>query len=219
MLGEIVAREKLVKALYITKNIERAEKESQELLKLREDDEIAIWYMSKICRDKKDFNEEKQYLEKLIDISPLISQIKAQQRLQTVYKLIEKQEKEDELEKLVKENYTEETRQEFLSDLEKRFINGEIMLSNLNEVIEEAKKYPNFIQSLIFILDIKVKITDNLQDKIQGLEEYADTSYTLTPEEYDKILNEKQETREQIIKEEQIQSALDKYYEDQADGR
>ena len=175
--------------------------------------------MSKICRDKKDLNEEKQYLEKLIEVSPPVSQIKAQQRLQIVNNLIEKQEKKEELEKLVKEKYTEETRQEFLRDLEKRFINGEIMLSNLDEVIEEAKKYPNFIQSLIFILDIKVKITDNLQDKIQGLEGYVDTAYTLTPEEYDKILKEIQETREQITKEKQIKTALDKYYEDQADDR
>ena len=89
----------------------------------------------------------------------------------------------------------------------------------MDEVIEEAKKYPNFVQSLIYILDIKVKITENLQDKIQGLEGYVVTAYTLTPEEYDAILNEIQETREQIKKEEQIQSELDKFYEDQGDGR
>lgn len=208
-----------MKSLYITKNKEQAEEESQKLLQLRENDLIAIWYMSKICRDKKDLDGEKQYLEKIIEVSQEGTQIKAQKRLNTINKLIDKQQKEKQLEELLKENYTEERRQEFLSDLINRVIEGEITLSNLDEVIEEAKKYPNFVQSLIYILDIKVKMTDNLQDKIQGLEEYVDTAYTLTPEEYDTILNEINETREQIIKEKQIQSQIDEYYEGQGDDR
>lgn len=198
--------------MFITGNIEEAEQEAQELLQLNEKDEIAIWYMIRINRKRDDLYGEKQYLEKLIEVSPPISQIKAQQSLEKVKSLIDRQEIKAELEKAKQEAYTEEARQEFMEDVEKSFLEGNLILNNVSQTIEEAKKYPNFTQSLISILDMKAMMTGDLQDKIQGLEEYIDTAQTLTLEQYNKILDEIGRTREQDKKEKQIEKAINRKY-------
>lgn len=210
---EIVAREKLVKALFITGNMEESEQEAQDLLQLNEKDEMAIWYMSKINRKRNDLYGERQYLEKLIEVSPPISQIKAQQRLEKVKSLIDEEEMKAELEKAKQESYTEETRKEFLQEVEKGFVEGTLTLENMNQTIEEAKKYPNFMQSLISIFDIKAKMTGNLQDKINGLKEYLDTAQTLTPEQYSRLSNEIVQTREQEKKENEVERVINRKYE------
>ena len=210
---EILAREKLVKALFITKNKLEAEQEARDLLQINQNDEIALWYISKINRERKDLYGEKQCLEKLIEGSQPNTQIKAQKRLEEVKNLIERYETEQELEKARQESYTEETRQEFIENLKQEFLEGKINLDNISQKIAEAKKYPNFTQSLIQILDIKAKMTGNLQDKIHDLETYTETTQTLTPEQYNMILDEIAKTREQDKMEKQIEKAINRKYE------
>lgn len=210
---EILAREKLVKALFITKNTVRAEQEAQDLLQINQNDEIALWYMAKINRERKDLYGEKQYLERIIEGSQPDTHIKAQKRLEEVKNLIEKYEIEQELEKLKQETYTEEKRQEFIKNLKQEFLEGKITLYSINQKIAEAKKYPNFIQSFIQILDIKSKMTGSLQDKICDLKEFVDKTKILEPEQYNMILDEIAKTMEQDKIEKQIEKAINTKYE------
>ena len=60
------------------------------------------------------------------------------------------------------------------------------------------------------LLDIKSKITANKQDKIEELEKYIDNEYSVTPEEYDNILNEIAKTRREIREDNMIEEYLDK---------
>lgn len=207
---EIVAKEKLVKAQFILGEKEEAEQKANELLNVYGKDEIALWYLSKIEGDRGNLENEKGYLEKILSNSPEETQIKVQQRLERVKHLLENKKEEEQIKQGLKENYTEETRQEFIRQVRKDFIYGNLGVSEIEELIEEARKYPNFVKSLIVLLDIKSKITANKQDKIEELEKYIDNEYSVTPEEYDNILNEIAQTRREIREDNMIEEYLDK---------
>ena len=173
-------------------------------------DEIALWYLSKIEGDRGNLENEKGYLEKILSNSPEETQIKVQQRLERVKHLLENKKEEEQIKQGLKENYTEETRQEFIRQVRKDFIYGNLGVSEIEELIEEARKYPNFVKSLIVLLDIKSKITDDKQDKIDELESYIDGEFSITPEEYDDIQNEIIQTRREIREDNMIEEYLDK---------
>lgn len=215
---EIIAREKLIKALFITEQKEEAEEEIEELLNINENDEIGLWYLSKIQREKGDLDKEKESLEKIIAASPVGTQIKAQQRLEQVNSLIEEQKLQRQIEEGLKENYTEETRKEFIEKVQNDFIYGKVTKDNIDEIIEEARKYPNFNSSLIDLLDIKSKITGNRQEKIDELEKYVEEEYSITPEEYSNVLDVISETRNQIKDDQKIENYLDYKKQEENEG-
>lgn len=207
---EIIAKQKLLKSLFITGKIEEAEQIANTLLNDYGKDEIALWYLSKIQRERGNLEKEKGYLEEILSNSPEGTQIKVQQRLERVKHLLENQKEEEQLKKGLEENYTEETRQEFIEQARRDFIYGNIGLTEIEQLIQEARKYPNFVKSLIVLLDIKLKITDNKQDKIDELENYIDEEFSVTPEEYDNILNEIAQTRKEIKEDNIVEQYLDR---------
>lgn len=207
---EVIAKQKLVKALFVTGEIEEAEQNANELISVYGKDEIALWFLSKIEREKGNLEKEKEYLETILSNSPEGTQIKVQQRLERVKHLLENQKEEEQLKKGLEENYTEETRQEFIEQARRDFIYGNLGLTEIEQLIQEARKYPNFVKSLIVLLDIKSKITDNKQDKIDELENYIDDEFSVTPEEYDNILNEIAQTRKEIEEDNMIEQYLDR---------
>lgn len=206
---EIIAREKLVKALFITNQNEEAEQKIEELLEINENDEIGLWYLSKIQRESGNIEKEKECLEKILENSPKGSQIRIQQRLEKIKNIIEQQNEQKQIEEGLKENYTEETRQEFINTIYTKFLEGKITSENIDDIIEQAKKYPNFNNSIIILADIKSKITGNRQDKIDELDKYIDEEYSITPEEYANILDEISGTRRQIEEDKEIEQYLE----------
>lgn len=72
----------------------------------------------------------------------------------------------------------------------KEFISGKLSKDDLKETWDELKKYPDTTKGLIFILDLYSKATEDYTMPIKTLEMYSDEAYTLTPEEYNNILNE-----------------------------
>lgn len=207
---EIIAREKLVKSLYILGEIDKSMKVAEDLLEISENDEIALWYMAKMQRGNGNLEGEKQYLEKMIESSQPGTQTKAQQRLEKVKKQIEEKNKQKEQEMLAQENYTEDARKEFIENVEKEFYYGTITTDDIESKISEARKYPNFTRSIIELLDIKSKMNGDLEQKIEELEKYTDSEYSLTPEEYNDILDEISKTRKKIEEEKRIEAYLDK---------
>ena len=206
---EIIAREKLVKALFITNQNEEAEQKIEELFEINENDEIGLWYLSKIQRESGNIEKEKECLEKILENSPKGSQIRIQQRLEKIKNIIEQQNEQEQIEEGLKENYTEETRQQFINTIYTEFLDGKITTENIDDIIEQAKKYPNFNNSIIILSDIKSKITGNRQDKIDELDKYIDEEYSITPEEYANILDEISGTRRQIEEDKEIEQYLE----------
>lgn len=213
---EITAKEKLVKSLYITGELEGAEQRAKELLNVYDKDEIALWFLSKIERERGNLEKEKEYLEEILVNSPEGTQINVQKRLERVKCLIEKQKGKGQIKQGKKENYTEETRQEFIDQAKRDFIYGNIGLSEIDQLIQEAKKYPNFIKSLIVLIDIKSKITDNKQDKIDELESYIDSENSITQEEYNDILEEITNTRKEIEEDSMVEQYWDRKKKEEA---
>ncbi len=206
---EIIAREKLVKALFITNQNEEAKQKIEELLEINENDEIGLWYLSKIQRESGNIEKEKECLEKILEKSPKGSQVRIQQRLEKIKNIIEQQNEQKQLEEKLKENYTEETRQQFINTIYTEFLEGKVTSKNIDDIIEKAKKYPNFNNSIIILADIKSKITGNRQDKINELDKYIDEEYSITPEEYSNVLDEISGTRRQIEEDKEIERYLE----------
>ena len=146
------------------------------------------------------------------------TQLKAQQRLEQVNSLIEEQKLQKQIEEGLKENYTEETRKEFIEKVQNDFIYGKVTKDNIDEIIDEARKYPNFNSSLIDLLDIKSRITGNRQEKIDELEKYVEEEYSITPEEYSNVLDVISETRNQIKDDQKIENYLEYKKKEEREG-
>ena len=157
---EIIAREKLVKALYNIGEEKQAEIEIKDLLNIDNKDEIALWYLSKIQRDNGKIEKEKETLERILNNSKRGTNIKAQKRLARVNNVIEERKIKNQLEQEKQKSYTEESRIEFIDKIQKDFLHGILTKDDISKKIEEARKYPNFDKSLIELLNIKAMMTD-----------------------------------------------------------
>lgn len=206
---EIVAREKLVKSLYIIGLEETAKQEIEDLLNMDDKNEIGLWYLSKIQRDNADIEGEKETLEKILEISEIGTNIKVQKRLEAVKHIIEKKQIKKQLEEAKQESYTEEKRKEFIEQLKKDFVSGDFTQKDVAGKMEEARKYPNFEKSLIELTDMKAMMTGDKAQKIDTLETYIDTEPSITAEGYGQVLDEISKTREDIVNEQKIESYLD----------
>ena len=205
---EIIAREKLVKALYNIGEEKQAEIEIKDLLNIDNKDEIALWYLSKIQRDNGKIEKEKETLERILNNSKRGTNIKAQKRLERVNNLIEERKIKNQLEQEKQKSYTEEARIEFIDKIQKDFLYGNITKDDISTKIEEARKYPNFDKSLIELLNIKAMMTEDKAEKINALETYIDTEQSLTKESYGRVINEISKTREDIKNDQNVEQYL-----------
>ena len=216
---EIVAREKLIKSLYYIGESEQAREEIGKILKLYNRDEVALWYLSKIQRDNGELEGEKETLENILENSEPGTNIKVQKRLENVKHMIEKKEEKKRLEELKKDTYTEERRKEFIQDLQKDFVQGNITKQDIKSQIENARKYPNFDKSLLELLEMESLMTGDKREKIEKLENYIDTEPTLTPETYNNILDEISRSRQKIEEDKKIEDYLDKKDQEEEQNR
>lgn len=205
---EIIAREKLVKALYNIGEEKQAEIEIKDLLNIDNKDEIALWYLSKIQRDNGEIEEEKETLERILANSKRGTNLNVQKRLEKVNKLIEERKIKNQLEQEKQKSYTEEARIEFIDKIQKDFLYGNITKDDISKKIEEARKYPNFDKSLIELLNIKAMMTEDKAEKINALETYIDTEQLLTKESYGRVINEISKTREDIKNDQNVEQYL-----------
>lgn len=205
---EIVAREKLIKSLYVLKEYDTAQNRGEEFLKENSNDEIIVWYMSKIARNNGYLNTEKQYLEKLIEITKNGVPLKAMKRLEKIKSILEEQNFEKQLQQEIN---TEEDRSVWIENIQKSFQNGELSLEEIKEKIKEARKYPNYVKSLIELLDMKTMITEDYQEELQEINEYLETEYSISTEEYNEILNAMTEIKNKIDE----KKIIEKYYNEQ----
>ena len=173
---EIIAREKLVKALYNIGEEKQAEIEIKDLLNIDNKDEIALWYLSKIQRDNGEIEEEKETLERILANSKRGTNLNVQKRLEKVNKLIEERKIKNQLEQEKQKSYTEESRIEFIDKIQKDFLHGILTKDDISKKIEEARKYPNFDKSLIELLNIKAMMTEDKIEKINALNKYMEES-------------------------------------------
>ena len=205
---EIVAREKLIKALYNIGEEEQARIEIEDLLNIDAKNEIALWYLSKIQRDNGEIEEEKETLERILANSKRGTNLNVQKRLEKVNKLIEERKIKNQLEQEKQKSYTEEARIEFIDKIQKDFLYGNITKDDISTKIEEARKYPNFDKSLIELLNIKAMMTEDKAEKINALETYIDTEQSLTKESYGRVINEISKTREDIKNDQNVEQYL-----------
>ena len=207
---EIVAKQRLLKALVILGENEEAKNVAENILEENSRDKVVLWYLSKIERSTGNLYKEKEYLDEIIKNSPEGAQVKVLQRLVEVENLINKKEEKEEIEKLIQEGNTEEARKQWLSEIQKEIVQGEITQQDIEEKIQEAKKYPNFTNSVIELLDLKEYMTGDLKQQEEDLEEYVDTEFSMTPQEYNDVLNEISRVRGKIEEEKNLEKLMKK---------
>lgn len=211
--------------------LENAEDNSKELLKIDPDNVIALNYLSKIERNRGNLEAEKEYLEKILEISSEDEEQKVVMRLARVNRILEeRQKKKDEEEITIKtkmqlneeeqqeyaennidieELFTIEKQEEYINDIYRKFSEGQINSSQLKQIGQELKKYPDEVESVIFMLDLYSKMTDEYENAMEKLIEYNDAKQDITDTQrqilkkeinkYNSILqfNEEQDKKEQ----------------------
>jgi hypothetical protein len=196
---EVIAKEKLIKSLYIIGEYDTARTKGEEFLPTLDKDEIIIWYMAKIEYTLGNFNEEKAYLEKFLKVTHKAAPIQIQKRLSRVNSILKRQEeklKEEQQKQEQLENLTEEDREIWINNIQKRFKdNGNISVDYLDEKINEARNYPNYAKSLVSLLDMKSMITEDYENELQTLQDYLDTEYSISREDYKYISDAISRTR------------------------
>lgn len=211
--------------------LENAEDNSKELLKIDPDNVIALNYLSKIERNRGNLEAEKEYLEKILEISSEDEEQKVVMRLARVNRILEERQKKKDEEGIttktkmqlneeeqqeyaennidIEELFTIEKQEEYINDIYRKFSEGQINSSQLKQIGQELKKYPDEVESVIFMLDLYSKMTDEYENAMEKLIEYNDAKQDITYTQrqilkkeinkYNSILqfNEEQDKKEQ----------------------
>lgn len=202
----------LMRALSNLGKFEEASNLGKEILSKNENDIFALYEMARIERRTDNLEQEKNYLEKILEITSdeqeqvIIMRLGKVNRIlqkrqqykeqkgteqQTYENSIEGQQEKFAKEQMEKENmYTKETQEEYMDKLAKAFIAGDIKKEDLKSIWQKLQQYPDKTKSIIFMLDLYSKITEYYIIPIKTLEVYLEKAKTLTPEEYDKIMKE-----------------------------
>ena len=196
---EIIAKEKLVKALYCIDDFENAKSTALNFLQTLPDDEIILYYLCKIARSNDNLLEEKEYLEKIINSNPEKALIKNIMRLDKVNYLLEKQaQKEQKKQEALNITYTEEDRRDWVDRIANDFKYGKITSDDIDYKIKEARKYPNYVKSLIELLDLRSLITEDFQAELDELNTYLETEPSLSKEDYKDVLDAMTDIKKRI---------------------
>lgn len=107
-----------------------------------------------------------------------------------IEKSIEEEQREFAKEKMQDEKYTLENQKEYIEYLNRMFIEGKVNSKNIEKVKEELSKYPDKVQSSLFLSEIYYAITEKEEKGIEQIDECIDSKESLSREEY-KILDEK----------------------------
>lgn len=193
--NEILARERLLKAYYITGEVEKVKEISQDILGKNNKSEITLWYLAKIERTEGNIQKEKEYLEQIVQNSKTGASIRISQRIEKINAILENQNEEENIEE--RNKYTEEDRIVWLDEINRKFLYGELSKADIDKTLEQARKYPNFTKSLIEILEIECKMTEKFEEKIEKLERYIDSEYSISKQDYKDIMEEITKTRKQ----------------------
>ena len=177
----------------------------------KKDYDSAIEYLEKITSINPDNQNFRKKLEEIKQMAQTIKNRDEQQKFEdhieffertkesniTQNKSLEEEQQNFAKENIAKENkYTLENQNDFMNLKREEFISGDLKKEDLKDTWDELKKYPDKTKGLIFILDLYSKMTEHYIMPIKTLEMYAEEAYTLTPKEYNDILNEISRYRE-----------------------
>ena len=209
--GNIAVQGELMRALTHLGKVEESRSIGNNILKEDEDNILALYEMARIEEKTNNFEQERKYLEKILEISPdeqqvvimklgRVNRILQKKQQQEYQKEIERKEYEDSIEgqqekfakeQMKKENmYTEEAQEEYMNKLTAEFIEGSIRKKDLRAIWQKLQQYPDKTKSIIFIVDLYYKITEHYIIPLKALEVYIEKAYTLTPKEYDEVMKE-----------------------------
>lgn len=107
-----------------------------------------------------------------------------------IEKTIEEEQKEFASEKMHEEKYTLENQKEYIDYLNKMFIEGKINSKNIGRVKRELLKYPDKVESSMFLSEIYYAITEKEEIGIEQINKLKNKGSSLSEEEH-KTLDEK----------------------------
>lgn len=105
-------------------------------------------------------------------------------------KSVEEEQIEFASKKVQEEKYTLENQKEYIEYLNKMFIDGKVNSKNIEKIKEELSKYPDKVQSSLFLSEIYYAITEKEEKGIEQINECINSKEFLSKEEH-KTLDEK----------------------------
>ena len=115
-----------------------------------------------------------------------------------------------------KNQYTKENKEAYMQYLQKMFYEGNLNSNNIEKVKQELYRYPNQVESALFISEIYYLITEKEDKAIQELDDFIDSQHTLTPKMYNDLQERisdfrgRLQVRKQVEKQELEQDGIKK---------
>lgn len=210
--GNIPYQGELMRALTHLGKFEEARTIGNELLKKNDKNTFALYEMARIEEKSENLEEEKKYLEKILEISSDVDQQFVVMKLGRLNRILNKErqiENQNKVEQQLYDNsiegqqenfakeqmekedlYTLETQEDYINKISMQFRKGKIRKEDLRDIWKQLQKYPNKTKSVIFLVDLYSKITEYYIIPLKTLEVYLEKTYTLTPQEYDQVMKE-----------------------------
>lgn len=239
-----VARGEKIRALINLKREKEAKEIAQELLTKNPKNIFALSYLANLAKASRNMQEEKYYLDKIIENSSEEEEQKAVMRLAKIEKILQEKEKKEKIktpktdleqkeeeqikfaEKTIdlERKFDAEEQKDYINRIQSEFIDGKIKINDLGRIEKELNKYSDQTKSIIFLMDLYTKMTGENQIAIAILKKYKEKELTELEEktiskeigryeelkEYeaveDKKINEQEEQRKKLIKEQIIYS-------------
>lgn len=239
-----VARGEKIRALINLKREKEAKEIAQELLNKNPKNIFALSYLANLAKASRNMQEEKYYLDKIIENSSEEEEQKAVMRLAKIEKILQEKEKKEKIktpktdleqkeeeqikfaEKTIdlERKFDAEEQKDYINRIQSEFIDGKIKINDLGRIEKELNKYSDQTKSIIFLMDLYTKMTGENQIAIAILKKYKEKELTELEEktiskeigryeelkEYeaveDKKINEQEEQRKKLIKEQIIYS-------------
>lgn len=193
-----VAKGEKIRALINLKREKEAKEIAQELLTKNPKNIYALSYLANLARASRNIQEEKYYLEKIIENSSEEEDQKAVMRLAKIEKILQEKEKkektktpktdleqkEEEQMKFAKTNIDlekkigAEEQNEYINKIQSEFIAGKLEIKDLGRIEKELNKYPDQTKSIIFLMDLYTKMTGENQIAIAILKKYKEKELT-----------------------------------------
>lgn len=129
-----------------------------------------------------------------------IRKTKEQKQLNNISqkKSIEEEQNEFARINIQEEKYTLENQKEYIEELNRMFIKGEINSKNINSIKRELYKYPDKIESSIFLSEIYYAITEQEENGISQLKECMDKAESLSENDYKNLDDKINEFKKRI---------------------
>lgn len=206
-----IAMNELVRCFTIKKEYELGRIYGSKLLQITPNNIFALYNMAKLEMNAGNYDKSTEYNSKILELQPYNKQALVQKelieknrnkseekgledkikKLETYEQEVLREIQEGKVDLETKQNeyakqkeetkYTKENKELYMQRLQKMFYEGKVNSQNIEQIKQELYRYPNQVESVIFISELYYLITEKEERAIEELDEFINSQNELTP--------------------------------------